>query len=265
MNPEEVIENMDNLQEKIVNFKSILHKYSIEEQELIPYYENLKKSLELSESGILEEEKLKEYRDNTLKDYQKYAQELSQKRIELSNQLKPYFEKGMEDLSIKGGSLIFKVLTDSNVPTENGNDKIEVLVKTNIGEEYKPLKEIASGGEISRILLLIKELYSKNSGVPTVIFDEIDTGIGGETAKKIASHIKQISKRTQVFAITHLHQIASVGDNHFLVQKYDDGEKTFSTIKVLSDEEKIIDIARMIGDSKDKNVLETARMMIGVK
>jgi len=262
MNPEEVIINMDNLQDKIVNFKSILHKYSLKEKDLVTYYEKLKKSLELSESGVLEEQKLKLHRDKILVKYQEEAKKLSEKRYLLAENLKPYFEKGMEELSIKGGSLLFKISTDEKNPTINGNDSIEIAVKTNIGEDFKLLKEIASGGEISRILLLIKELYSKNSGVPTVIFDEIDTGIGGETATKIASHIKHISKRAQVFAITHLHQIASIGDNHFLVKKYDDGEKTFSSIKMLSDNERIVDIARMIGDSKDKTVLETAKRML---
>ncbi len=262
MNPQEVVDNMDLLQEKIVNFKGILHKYSLKEDEIVSYYEELKKSLDLSESGVLEEQKLTEYRDETLQDYKTEAKILSDKREELSQNLMPYFAKGMEELAIKGGELIFKVTTNENFPTENGSDTIDIIVKTNIGEDFKPLKEIASGGEISRILLLIKELYSKNSGVPTVVFDEIDTGIGGETASKIATHIKNISAKTQVFAITHLHQIASVGDSHYLVKKYDDGEKTYSSIKCLQGEEKVVDIARMIGDSKDKTVLETARKLL---
>lgn len=145
---------------------------------------------------------------------------------------------------------------------ENGRDDIEFVIATNPGEDLKPLSKVASGGELSRIMLGIKTIMAKRDDIETLIFDEIDTGISGRTAQMVAERMKEISKIHQIICITHLPQIAAMADNHYLIEKEVKDNITETNIYLLDDEESVNELARMLGGVEiTKTVLDNAREM----
>ena len=144
---------------------------------------------------------------------------------------------------------------------QNGLDDIEFLIATNVGDEAKPLIKIASGGEISRIMLAIKTVLADTDEVPILIFDEIDTGISGKAAKSVGEKIKIISQKHQVLCITHQANIAAKGDSNYFISKKVENEKTYTNIKLLNEAEVIEEIARISSGDITKNALEHAREM----
>jgi DNA repair protein RecN (Recombination protein N) len=133
---------------------------------------------------------------------------------------------------------------------ENGIDRVEFFLSPNPGEELKPLAKIASGGELSRIMLALKRIFTRDSEVRTLIFDEVDAGIGGAVAEVVGRKLRDISRRHQVFCITHLAQIASYADVHYKVAKKEQGERTVVEVERLKEEGRIKEIARMLGGVK---------------
>jgi DNA repair protein RecN (Recombination protein N) len=148
--------------------------------------------------------------------------------------------------------------------TEKGSDAVEFFLTTNVGEVMKPLNRIASGGELSRIVLALKKALARTGSVGTIVFDEVDSGIGGAVAEVVGEKLKDVSRHHQVLCITHLPQIACFGDRHYLVSKAVSGKRTNSDVRLLSDEERLREIARMLGgvDVTEKT-REHAREMIG--
>ncbi|NLY71883.1 MAG: DNA repair protein RecN, partial [Clostridiales bacterium] len=146
-------------------------------------------------------------------------------------------------------TVAFSVAGDENNPKfgENGVDEIEFLITTNKGEVPKPLAKIASGGEISRIMLAFKRIVGDYTRIPTMIFDEIDSGISGVTASIVGKKLKQLSKNHQIICITHLAQIAAYSDHHYRIYKDDKDGRTLTNVLPLSDEEKKYEIARLLG------------------
>ena len=148
-------------------------------------------------------------------------------------------------LSMKG--MLFKIeVTDKGIIEEDGRDDVELLISTNPGEQLKPLRKVASGGELSRIMLAIKKIMGGEEE-RTLIFDEIDAGIGGKVADMVGKRLKDLSKNNQVICITHLPQIAVYGDHHFLVEKAQEKKSTRTKIKKLSAGERTQEVARMLG------------------
>ncbi len=146
--------------------------------------------------------------------------------------------------------------------TKNGYDEIEFLISTNVGEGLKPLGKVASGGELSRIMLAIKAVLATKDQVDTLIFDEIDTGISGRTAQSVSEKLKEISKHRQVICITHLAQIAAMADNHFLIEKSVKENRTITDIKELTEKEMIQELARILGGAEiTQMVIESAKEM----
>lgn len=146
--------------------------------------------------------------------------------------------------------------------TANGWDDARFLISTNPGEPMKPLDSVASGGELSRIMLALKTVLAQNDEIETLIFDEIDSGISGRTAQMVAEKMKITAKAHQVICITHLPQIAAMADTHFLIQKTSDDSSTISQIRLLDREESIAELARMLGGVKiTETVLKNAREM----
>ena len=147
--------------------------------------------------------------------------------------------------------------------TVNGLDNIEFLISANIGEEPRPLARIASGGELSRIMLALKNVIAEKDSIGTLIFDEIDTGVSGRAAQKIGMKLRQISKYRQVLCVTHLAQIAVMADDHILIEKGVVGDRTVTTVKTLDDEQRRYEIARIMGgDSITPLLLENAQQLI---
>ena len=133
---------------------------------------------------------------------------------------------------------------------ENGRDEAEFMISLNPGEKLKPLSQVASGGELSRIMLAIKSVLADTDDIPTLIFDEIDTGISGRTAQKVAEKLSAIGGRHQVLCITHLAQIAAMADRHFLIEKGVADGKTRTVVKSLDDRASVAELARLIGGAQ---------------
>ena len=146
---------------------------------------------------------------------------------------------------------------------DNGMDKVEFLISTNPGEPLKPLVKIASGGELSRVMLAIKSILADSEGVDTMIFDEIDTGVSGKAAMSIAKKLAVIAKNKQVICITHLPQLTAMADNHYLIQKNTDGEMASTTLKELDEEGRELELARIIdGGEVTELALSHAKQML---
>jgi DNA repair protein RecN (Recombination protein N) len=181
------------------------------------------------------------------------SKELTLKRKAIAKDLEVKITSELQELNMK--DIIFKVsFKESKNISADGLDQIEFLISTNPGEELKPLSKIISGGEMSRIMLGFKSILAEYDGIPTLIFDEIDTGISGRTAQVVGEKISKISSKHQVISISHLPQIAALADSHYLIHKGMSNNKSITTITRLTDEERVMEMARILGGV---NVTET--------
>ena len=146
--------------------------------------------------------------------------------------------------------------------TINGRDSVEMLISANAGEEPRPLTKIASGGELSRIMLAIKSVLADADDIPTLIFDEVDAGISGRAAQKVGVKLRETAAKRQVLCITHLAQIAAKAELHLLIEKETDNERTFTRITELDQEGRVRELARIIDGTESESALEAARQMI---
>lgn len=159
----------------------------------------------------------------------------------------------------------FEVHTTEGEPTAKGTDRVEFLIATNPGEPLRPLAKVASGGEISRVMLAVKAALARQEALPTMVFDEIDVGVGGRTSSVIADKMATLAKSAQILCITHLAQIASRGQHHYYIEKQVKGDRTVVTVTPLTPDQRVSEIARMIGGAKlSETVLQHAREMLAV-
>lgn len=196
---------------------------------------------------------------------EKKLHNLSEKLTGIRKKNAIIFKKNVEEV-LKGLNFLdvkFEVnFSELNHYTANGVDEIEFIISTNPGEDLKPLKAVASGGELSRIMLGIKTIMASKDEIETLIFDEIDTGISGRTAQMVAERMKDISKSHQVICITHLPQIAAMSDNHYLIEKSAEDSVTYTTIRMLDYDASVQELARMLGGVEiTKAVIENAEEM----
>ena len=146
--------------------------------------------------------------------------------------------------------------------TINGRDDVEMLICANAGEEPRPLAKTASGGELSRIMLAIKNVLADSDDIPTLIFDEVDAGISGRAAQKVGIKLRETARKRQVLCITHLAQIASKADVHLLIEKTTDGERVFTHITELDRDGRTRELARIIDGTESESALATAKEML---
>ena len=193
---------------------------------------------------------------------------VSKKALELSGFRKKAAERFIEQVT---GELEFlnmpnvKLVVDlkQGKLTLKGMDSVEFLISANLGEQPRPLAKIASGGELSRIMLALKNVIAEKDSIGTLIFDEIDTGVSGRAAQKIGLKLGQIARLRQVLCVTHLAQIAVMADNHILIEKNIVGERTVTTVRTLAPDERKTEIARIMGgDSITPLLLENAQQLI---
>lgn len=189
------------------------------------------------------------------------CEELSKKRQKAAKELTGKIKKALSELNfldVKFGMRFQKL----NAFTADGTDEAEFEISTNPGEPVRPLGMVASGGELSRVMLAIKTVLADSDQIPTLIFDEIDTGISGRTAQKVSEKLNYIAKTHQVICITHLPQIASMADMHFEIKKQTEGEKTVTHIYPLEEQQQIVELARLLGGVEiTDRVLENAKEM----
>jgi DNA repair protein RecN (Recombination protein N) len=185
---------------------------------------------------------------------QEKALTLSQKRREKAVLLEKAIEKEIQSLNMAAArfQVRFKEMNEAqgdaaDLFTERGRDDVEFYLSTNIGEALKPLNRIASGGELSRIILAMKKVLARSGSVSTIVFDEVDSGIGGATAEIVGEKLKEVALHHQVLCITHLPQIACFGDRHYRVVKRVSDGKASTCMEILSQEERLDEITRMLG------------------
>jgi DNA repair protein RecN (Recombination protein N) len=192
---------------------------------------------------------------------QKSGTELSKKRQKVKQKIEVQILERLGELGIPNAA--FSIQITPATPSKSGMDIVSFLFSANKGIQAQELKNVASGGEFSRLMMVIKYILADKRKLPTIVFDEIDTGVSGEIAKKMGKMMRKMAENHQIIAITHLHQIASSGNEHYFVYKDHSSEKTVSKIKKLSVEERVLEIAQMIGgNNPSESVLINAREMI---
>lgn len=240
----------------------IKKKYGPELSDVFNTLDNAVKELEALTNDDNNIEVLKLKRDKLLEQTSKKAKEMSIMRESTGKKFINEVTSELEFLNMPNVKL--KISNSTGKLTINGMDNIEFLISANLGEEPKPIAKIASGGELSRIMLALKSVIADKDNTPTMIFDEIDTGVSGRAAQKIGIKLHEISRNRQVICVTHLAQIAVSGDTHFLIEKKTENEKTKTSVsELISLEQRKQEIARIIsGDSKSETSLANAEEML---
>ncbi len=240
--------SLESIDDRLDLIRKLKHKYGNSLAEINQYCKSAEDelaTLEASEDYISE---LNETLRSRKKQLKNLALELSESRHSAASTLETAVTEQLKYLDMQNASFICKFTAGDY--HEFGNEKIEFLISANIGEAPKSLARIASGGEMSRIMLAIKAILVSFDNVGSLIFDEIDTGVSGRAANRIAEKLKTMSSDKQIITVTHLPQIAAIADNHFLVSKSSDGERTFTNIDCLENDGRINEIARIIGGDK---------------
>lgn len=239
-------EERQEVENRLDTIFSLKRKYGNTIEEIIKYGEELEKEIIQIENIDEINNELKEELNDIKSKMYNISKKMDIIRNEYAKQLEENINKELVDLEMKNANLNVKVTFDETQEyNKNGLNSVEFLIRTNIGEEAKPLVKIASGGEMSRIMLAIKNVLSNVDIVPVMVFDEIDTGISGVAAKSVGEKLKAISKKHQVLCVTHLASIAAKGDYNYFISKEVHNEKTSTNIKQLNEEETIKEIARI--------------------
>ena len=257
------------LETRLSDIKQLKKKYNKDVHELIEYLNELESLLKNDEDFDIALNEAYEDYVNSFKETYVFASDLSKIRKENAKLIEKDVTKHLRDLNLKSN---FEITFDTNELNkeynldtflETGIDSIDFLIETNIGEGLKSVAKVVSGGEASRIMLALKIVFIKASKTECIIFDEVDTGISGESARKVASKIHELSLSSQVIIITHLPQVAAFGDHHLKIYKKENNGRTFTYVKELSLDEKVYEIASLISDGKvSEKQLEYAKELI---
>lgn len=261
-------EKLEQLESRLACIRGLEKKYGDTIEDVLQYLENSRAELMKMENWEEEKEKLSDKIKQLERGIYEKASKLSDKRKKAAQELEKKIEESLRHLGMPDAEFAVRMdrkLSESGkaVCGPYGFDRIEFLISPNKGESEKPIRQIASGGEISRIMLAIKTVLSETDTVNTLIFDEIDAGIGGEVALQVGEHLHQVSKHKQVLCITHLASIAVRADNHIQVEKVLADERRVTKIRTLAGEQRIKEIARMLsGDTNRDASLSHAKEML---
>ncbi len=248
-------------QERLDLINHLKAKYGNTIEEILAYKEEKRIYLEKIRDYELYMADLRKKEAEARKNVSASAKELSELRKTYAKPLMKQISNGLKDLNFLDTKFEIQV-RDLERVTENGMDEVEFLISMNPGEPRKPLREVASGGELSRIMLVIKEVLADKDEVATIIFDEIDVGISGRTAQKVSEKLAVIGKNHQVLCITHLPQIAAMADTHFAIEKETKAGGTRTHVRKLGSDAAVTELARMLGGAQvTDTVMESAREM----
>lgn len=241
-------ENLNEIEKRLDLLNNLKRKYGRTIEEIIKYKEEKNNELLKLLDAEKEINKINEEKEKIMAKIKELSDELHLKRKNVADFLEKKVSTVLSELNMP--NTIFKVdIRKKDVPNENGMDDVEFLISTNIGEPLKPLEKIASGGELSRIMLALKTILADFDGISTLIFDEVDTGISGKAAQAVAEKIALISRNHQVICVTHLPQITSMADSHYKITKEVNKDKTYIKIEKLNYEGKIKELSRIISGS----------------
>ena len=253
------------IEERINTIISLSRKHRVDPDELIDTKIQIEKELnELnnSQSSIDEAER---HLSDLRKKYDDLASELTKKRSDSAKKLSRLVANSMNELGMAGGIFEAEIAASNNI-SQHGNDDITFHISANPGQKPQPLSNIASGGELSRMSLAIQVITSNGTNIPTMIFDEVDSGIGGAIAEVVGNKLKDLGQNKQVLCVTHLAQVASKGSSHIRINKLTDNKKTKIYASKLNSDERIEEIARMIGGIElTEKTREYAKEMLSLR
>lgn len=261
---------LEQIEQRIDLIYRLKRKYGGSVEEILEYRNKIAQEMEEMMCGEEKLNVLQAHLEENNKKMAQLAEDLFNRRVEAAQSLQQKIMKELQDLNME--KTTFKVQVEKEYDSsghykfsQQGMDRIEFLISTNPGEPLKPLVKIASGGEMSRIMLAIKTVLADTDVVNTLIFDEIDMGVSGRAAQKIAEKLYLIGKKKQVLCITHLPQLASMADYHYLIEKNIVGEKSHTTVQQLSDQHRKKELARIIGGAVMTDLtLKHAEEMISI-
>lgn len=263
-NVESDMQRLEEIEQRLKLISDLKRKYGRTVEDVIDFGKDAGTKLNELENAEALAAELDAKLDKLKAEYNVAADELSKVRHAAGDRLKRDVLNELKDLGM--AKAMFDVaLSDASggEPRKGGRETAEFMLSANPGEPLKPLEKVASGGELSRIMLCFKSIFADNDRVPTLIFDEIDTGISGRTAAVVGEKMLGIAKKHQVICVTHLAQIAALAEAHLMVRKYDDGKNTFVETRQLNEEEKVQRIAQMMdGESDSPSALTHARELI---
>lgn len=263
-NVESDMQRLEEIEQRLKLISDLKRKYGRTVEDVIDFGKDAGTKLNELENAEALAAELDAKLDKLKAEYNAAADELSKVRRAAGERLKRDVLNELKDLGM--AKAMFDVaLSDASggEPRKGGRETAEFMLSANPGEPLKPLEKVASGGELSRIMLCFKSIFADNDRVPMLIFDEIDTGISGRTAAVVGEKMLGIAKKHQVICVTHLAQIAALADAHLMVRKYDDGKNTFVETRQLNEEEKVQRIAQMMdGESDSPSALTHARELI---
>lgn len=252
---------LDRANSRLALIQRLKRKYRTDEAGLVELLFRRKRELESVENldaDLAELEKKIEKSEARLADC---ARALSEKRKAGKESLDSKVERMLQSLGMPKARFITQLSDDDYTPT--GKDRIEFCIAPNVGEGEKPLRQAVSGGELSRVLLAFESVLAELDSIPLLVFDEVDSGISGEVGNRVGEALRNLGKFHQVLSITHLQQVACRAESHLAVEKHENAEgRTVSTVKLLSYEERIVEIARMLGDAKSPTSLAHAKELL---
>ena len=257
-------ERLEKVVKRINQINKLKFKYGSTVKEIIERKKDIENNLSLIKFENEELDNLKKEKKWKTEEYFKLSEELRKFRKERAGILESTIDEQFKDLNMENAK--FRVnFSERRVISSRGMDDVEFMMSTNIGEELKPLSRIASGGEVSRIMLALKTVFSSVDNISVLILDEIDTGISGETVRKVAKKLKELSEKVQVICVTHSPQIAGRSDQQFLIRKEAEDNFTETKVKELNQEERIREIARIIsGNNITENSINHAKEIMGL-
>ena len=258
-------ERAHQLDERINAIKSIARKHHVEPNELHNTQEQIKKELNNINNSALDQKQLIKQTEEALDEYIKLAAVLSKKRLLCAKKLSSLVTEAMSSLGMPNG--IFEISIDSNESISvHGMDDISFLISANPGQAPQSISKIASGGELSRMSLAIQVIASEGNYIPTMVFDEVDSGVGGAVAEMVGLRLKELGENRQVLCVTHLPQVASQAKSHIKINKMTDGKSTKVHLTNLMRNSRVEEIARMLGGIKvTKRTREHAAEMLEIK
>ncbi len=252
---------LNDMEQRLDTITKLERKYGGSEIAAIQYLKNAQEELETLENADEAVSGLSLELDAINKKLEKAAGELTCQRQNGAKKLQKEIETALSSLDMP--KVKFEIFINACDYDKKGGDNVEFMISPNSGEPLKPLVQIASGGELSRVMLAIKSII--NDGIDTMIFDEIDTGVSGSAAQKIAKKLSALSKGRQVICVSHQAQLAATADNHYVIKKQEEGDRTVTKIRELSMDERINELARIIdGDNITETAIKHAKEMLGV-